>query len=91
MGTGPFKLAQWRRSSLIVLERNPDYRDVVYDAEPAADDAEGQAHRWRTSRAGACRWSTASRSSIIEEEQPRWLSFLNGEVDLAYRVPAPSS
>ena len=43
MGTGPFKLAQWRRSSLIVLERNPDYREVFYDAEPAADDAEGQA------------------------------------------------
>jgi ABC-type transport system substrate-binding protein len=43
VGTGPFRLKQWRRSSLIVLERNPDYRDVRYDAEPAADDAEGQA------------------------------------------------
>ncbi|MDH4061143.1 MAG: ABC transporter substrate-binding protein, partial [Aquincola sp.] len=42
VGTGPFRLKQWRRSSLIVLERNPDYRDVRYDAEPAADDAEGQ-------------------------------------------------
>ncbi len=29
VGTGPFKLKQWRRSSLIVLERNPDYREVV--------------------------------------------------------------
>ena len=35
--------SQWRRSSRIVLERNPGYRDVRYDAEPAADDAEGQA------------------------------------------------
>ncbi|WP_346014528.1 ABC transporter substrate-binding protein, partial [Rubrivivax gelatinosus] len=26
VGTGPFKLKQWRRSSLIVLERNPDFR-----------------------------------------------------------------
>jgi ABC-type transport system substrate-binding protein len=43
VGTGPFKLAQWRRSSFIVLERNPDYRELIYDAEPAADDAEGQA------------------------------------------------
>ena len=24
--------------------------------------------------------------SIIEEEQPRWLSFVNGEADVAYRV-----
>ena len=30
-------------SSRIVLERNPTYRDVVYDEEPNADDAEGQA------------------------------------------------
>jgi ABC-type transport system substrate-binding protein len=43
VGTGPFRLAQWRRSSLIVLERNPTYRERLWDAEPAPDDAEGQA------------------------------------------------
>ena len=43
VGTGPFRLKQWRRSSRIVLERNPDFREMLYDAEPAADDAEGQA------------------------------------------------
>jgi hypothetical protein len=43
VGTGPFKLTQWRRSSFIALERNPEYREVLYDAEPAAGDAEGQA------------------------------------------------
>ncbi len=43
VGTGPFRLKTWRRSSQIVLERNPDYRELLYDAEPAADDAEGQA------------------------------------------------
>ena len=32
VGTGPFRLAEWRRSSRIVLERNPTYRDVLYDA-----------------------------------------------------------
>ena len=26
LGTGPFKLGAWRRSSLIVLDRNPDFR-----------------------------------------------------------------
>ena len=43
VGTGPFRLTQWRRSSLIVLERNPTFREVFYAAAPAADDAEGQA------------------------------------------------
>ena len=43
VGTGPFKLVQWRRSSFIALERNPDFRAMFYDAEPTADDVEGQA------------------------------------------------
>ena len=31
VGTGAFKLAQWKRSSRIVLDRNPSYREVLYD------------------------------------------------------------
>ncbi len=85
LGTGPFRLAQWRRSSFIAFERNPEYREVLYDAEPAADDAEGQA---LLARFKGRRLPMLDRVeiSIIEEEQPRWLSFVNGEADLAYRV-----
>ena len=50
---------------------------MLYDAEPAADDAEARPCS-RASRAGACRWSTKCEVSIIEETQPRWLAFLNG-------------
>ncbi|MFN7757422.1 MAG: ABC transporter substrate-binding protein, partial [Betaproteobacteria bacterium] len=35
VGTGPFRLTDWRRSSRIVLERNPGYRDEVYDEQGA--------------------------------------------------------
>jgi ABC-type transport system substrate-binding protein len=85
VGTGPFKLAQWRRSSFIVLERNPDYRELIYDAEPAADDAEGQAI---AAQLKGRRLPMVDRVeiSIIEEEQPRWLAFANGEADVAYRL-----
>jgi ABC-type transport system substrate-binding protein len=85
VGTGPFRLAQWRRSSLIVLERNTEYREVLYDAEPAADDAEGQAI---LKRLKGRRLPMVDRVeiSIIEEEQPRWLAFVNDEADVAYRV-----
>ena len=38
VGTGPFTLAEWKRSSKIVLARNPGYRVEYYDAEPPADD-----------------------------------------------------
>jgi ABC-type transport system substrate-binding protein len=80
VGTGPFKLKQWRRSSLIVLERNPDYREVLYDAEPAADDAQGQellAHM----KGRKIPMVDEVRIAVIPESQPFWLSFLNAQVD----------
>jgi ABC-type transport system substrate-binding protein len=85
VGTGPFRLAQWRRSSLLVFERNPEFREMLYDAEPAADDAEGQA---LLARFKGRRLPMVDRVeiSIVEEEQPRWLAFVNDEADVAYRV-----
>ncbi|MEF7615174.1 ABC transporter substrate-binding protein [Aquincola sp. MAHUQ-54] len=86
VGTGPFVLKQWRRSSLIVLERNPAYRDVRYVAEPAPDDAEGQA---LLARFKGRRLPMIDRVeiSIIEENQPRWLSFLQQQADLIEALP----
>lgn len=86
VGTGPFMLKQWRRSSLIVLERNPGYREVYYTGEPAADDAEGHA---LLARFKGRRLPMIDRVevSIIEEEQPRWLSFLNNEHDMIELLP----
>jgi ABC-type transport system substrate-binding protein len=86
VGTGPFMLTQWRRSSRIVLERNPTYRERVYDARPAADDAEGQAWLARF-RGRRLPMLDRVEIAIIEESQPRWLSFLNGEQDFIERVP----
>lgn len=87
VGTGPFVLAQWRRASRIVLEKNPSYRERVYDAEPAADDTEGQAI---LARFKGRRLPMIDRVeiAIIEETQPRWLSFLNNQTDLIEAVPA---
>jgi ABC-type transport system substrate-binding protein len=86
VGTGPFRLAQWRRASRIVLVRNPHYRERTYDAEPAADDTEGQA---LLARFKGRRLPMVDRVEIdvVEEAQPRWLAFLNGEHDHIDRVP----
>ncbi len=86
VGTGPFKLASWRRSSLIALERNPEYRPMFYDAEPAADDVEGQAV---LAKLKGKRLPMVDRVevSIIEENQPRWLTFLQKDSDLIEEVP----
>ncbi len=80
VGTGPCVLAEWRRASRIVLERNPRFRELRYHAEPAPDDAEGQAV---LARLKGRRLPMVDRVeiAIIEEKQPTWLAFLNGEAD----------
>ncbi len=80
VGTGPFRLAQWTRSSRIVLERNPAFRDEYYDAQPAPDDARGQAILARL-KGRKLPLVDRVELSVIEESQSRWLAFLNGETD----------
>ncbi len=86
VGTGPFRLVEWRRSSRIVLAKNPTYREMLYDAEPNADDSEGQAllQRFKGRRLPMI---DRVEISIIEEVQPRWLSFLNKQSDVSWLVP----
>jgi ABC-type transport system substrate-binding protein len=81
VGTGPFRLAQWKRSSFIVLERNPTFRDEFYDAQPPADDVRGQQIAARL-KGRKLPMVDRVELSVIEESQPRWLSFLNGEQDV---------
>ncbi len=80
VGTGPFRLKKWVRSSKIVLERNPTYRERYYDAQPGPDDAEGQAllARFKGRRLPMV---DEVQVSIIAESQPLWLAFVNAEID----------
>ncbi len=80
-GTGPFRLGAWKRGARIVLERNPAYREVVYEAEPNADDAKGQAMLQRM-RGKRLPQLDRVEITIVEEAQPRWLSFLNQQIDM---------
>jgi len=86
VGTGPYRLAQWKRSSKMVLERNPSYREHLYDAQPAADDAVGQAVLAKM-KGRKLPLIDRVEVSVIEESQPRWLAFLNGQLDMIERLP----
>ena len=87
VGTGPYRLAQWKRSSRMLLAKNPNYREVLYDEQPPADDARLQAIA-QMFKGRRLPMIDQVQISVIEEAQPRWLSFLNGEQDLLEGLPA---
>jgi len=86
VGTGPFRLTEWRRSSRMVLERNPGFREVLYDEHPPAGDTRREAI---AARLKGRRMPMVDRIevAVIEEPQPRWLSFLSDEQDVVERIP----
>lgn len=86
VGTGPFRLAFWKRSSKMTFEPNPNYREDRFDGTPPADDAAGQ---FILSRLKGKRLPLVDKVEVyvIEEPQPRWLAFLNNELDFLERVP----
>ncbi len=86
VGTGPYRLTFWKRSSKMIFEANPNFREEYFHGEPAADDKNGQAI---LARLKGKRLPMIGRVevAIIAEQQPRWISFLNREFDLLWLMP----
>jgi ABC-type transport system substrate-binding protein len=82
VGTGPFVLTQWVRGTRIVLSRNPHHKHSVYDATPVEGDGRGRMLAERL-RGRPLPMLDRVELSVIEEAQPRWLAFLNGQIDTA--------
>jgi ABC-type transport system substrate-binding protein len=85
VGTGPYKLATWRRSAYIVLEANPEFRETYFETVGGEDERD----RTIAKHLEGKRLPIVGRIEmfVIEEAQPRWLAFLNAEHDLIERVP----
>ena len=85
VGTGPWKLAHWKRSSKMVFEPNPNFREEYFHGEPTPGDTEAEEI---LARMKGKRLPMVDRVEVyvVEEVQPRWLAFLNEEHDLAFRV-----
>ncbi|HTS20253.1 MAG TPA: ABC transporter substrate-binding protein [Casimicrobiaceae bacterium] len=85
VGTGPYLLKEYKRSSRIVLEANPGFRKLIFD-EPVPSNREDAAIA-RSLRGRQIPAIGRIEVSVIEEGQPRWLAFLRGELD--YLQPFP--
>ena len=77
VGTGPFRLKEWRRGQKIVLEANPGYRDERFPESSAPEDRalEAKMHGKKLPIVGRV------EVSIIEESNPRLLAFQSGQLD----------
>ena len=87
VGTGPYILKEWVRRSKIVLERNKNYRGHVLGTEFA--DPKDKWDQGAIAALGGKTLPLIDRVIIspIEEEQPRYLSFMNYEHDYIEETP----
>ncbi|MEO8103772.1 MAG: ABC transporter substrate-binding protein [Betaproteobacteria bacterium] len=87
VGTGAYLLKEWTRRSKIVLERNPGYRGHVLSTEFA--DPNDPWDRAAIKALGGKKLPLIDRVEIypIEQEQPRYLAFVNLEHDLLEETP----
>ena len=81
VGTGPYRLASWTRASRIVLERNPTFRAANYDFAAAPDLPELAPE---VAQLSGRPLPLIDRIDIliIDESQPRWLAFQQGQLDV---------
>ena len=77
VGTGPYRLKEWRRTQKIVLEANPGYRDETF---PESSKPEDRAIM-KEMRGKKIPAIGRIEINIIEESNPRLLAFRNRELD----------
>jgi ABC-type transport system substrate-binding protein len=87
VGTGPYVLREWIRRSKIVLERNPNHRGYELDTRYA--DLGDEWDRRAIEALRGKRLPLVDRIEIypMEDEQPRFLAFLNKEHDILDETP----
>ena len=78
VGTGPYRLVEWRKASRLVLEANPKYRTIRY---PESTEPQHRA-LVDAMRGKALPQIGRIEVSIIEESQPELLAFMQTDLDL---------
>ena len=79
VSTGPFKLKVWNRGSYIEMVRNTNFWEELYPSEGEDGDLEEGLLR---DAGEAIPFVDRIIWRIVAEDQPRWLMFLQGDVDI---------
>ncbi len=87
VGTGPYVLKEWMRRSKIVLERNLNHRGYELDTQYADMNDEWDRRAIEALRGKRLPLIDRIEISPIEDEQPRFLAFLNREHDILDETP----
>ena len=85
VGTGPYRLVEYKRSSRIVLEANAGYRGEVFAEQPSDDPADTAIARHLAGK--TLPLIGRIEISVIVEEQSRWLAFLDRQLDYMQQLP----
>jgi oligopeptide transport system substrate-binding protein len=80
VGTGAYKLKEWRRAQRIVLEANPGYREEYFPPLPPEADA-GSRAAYAAMKGKRLPQIGRVEVSVIEESNPRLLAFNSNELD----------
>ncbi len=81
VGTGAYRLKQWTRGQRILLEANPDYREVMYPAPGPGSDARRCGDRARPRRARSFRSSATSTSRSSKRRSRGSCRSIRGQLD----------
>ncbi len=84
VGTGPYVLQRYVRSSKMVLAKNPAFRDMRWQATPGNDPADQDI----VARMQGKKLPLIERVeiSVMDEAQSRWLAFQRRETDIEYQL-----
>ncbi len=80
VGTGPFVLVDFNRNAKVVMRRNPTFREELYPSEGEPGDKEAGLLADAGKRLP---FIDRAEFTVIEEDQPYWLTFMRGDSDLA--------
>jgi ABC-type oligopeptide transport system substrate-binding subunit len=78
VGTGPYRLKEWKRGSRVLLEANPGYRTASF---PASDDP-ANAELVRSMKGKTIPQIGVVDIAIMDEDLPRLLQFERGALDV---------